>query len=164
QPPPVDHLEQRRVAEPGQPPLAPRPRRFLHMIIGGVEERLQLGPGQRPPSRPALVLPPVRRGVPLVEHLPRHRPAPLPAPPAPPPIPRTPRAPQEPPPPPPRRRARGPPPPPGSPPPPGLPRRPLPRPAPGERGELAPPPLPLADQPGGQPAGLLLPAPPRQHL
>ena len=56
QPPPVDHLEQRRVAERGQPPLAPRPRRLLHLIIGGVEERLQLGPGQRPPLRAALML------------------------------------------------------------------------------------------------------------
>src|SRR5205814_2125073 len=63
--------------ERDQPPLAPRPRRLLHMIIGGVEERLQLSPGQRPPLRPALITGDVRRGVPLPEHLHRHRPGAL---------------------------------------------------------------------------------------
>ena len=133
------------------------------MIIGGVEERLQLGPGQRPPLRPALVLGHVRRGVPLVEHLHRHRPGPLLALADPPvagiahvvqeqrqrPLIRA------------DRRMR---PPARGHPRLGLRRRPLPRPAAGERRELAHHPLPLADQPGRQPARLLLAPPPRQHL
>jgi hypothetical protein len=71
QPPPVDHLEQRRVAERGQPPLARRCRRPLDVIISRIQERLQLGPGQRPPLRPALVLGRVHRGVALMAHLDR---------------------------------------------------------------------------------------------
>ena len=58
-------------------PLAPRARRLLHQAVGGVEERLQLGPRQRPPLRPALILRGVRRGVALVERLDRNSAHPL---------------------------------------------------------------------------------------
>ena len=152
QPPPVDHLEQRRVAERRQPSLAPRPRRPLRLVIGGVEERLQLGPGQRPPLWPPLILRGVHRRVALMKYLYRHRAGPLlalghPA------IPRVARILQE------QhqrplvgadRRVR--------PPARGHPRlclrrRPLPRPAAGERGELADQALPLADQPRRSAAG-----------
>ena len=66
QPSPVDHHEQRGIAERRQLPLAPRARRLLHQAVGGVEEPLQLGAGQRAALRPALVFRGVRRGVSLV--------------------------------------------------------------------------------------------------
>ena len=128
-------------------PLRRERRRPLHVIVGGVEERLQLGPGQRPPLRPALVLrrraprccrswhtctghgagPLLALGDPAIARiahvLQEQRQRPL--------I----RA---------DRRMR---PPARGDPRLGLRRRPLPRPAAGERGELADQPLPLADQP-----------------
>jgi hypothetical protein len=69
QPPPIDHLEQRGVPERRQPALTPRARRPLHPVVSGIEERLQLDPGQRTPFRPALVVGDVHRGVPLADHL-----------------------------------------------------------------------------------------------
>ncbi len=63
QPPAVDHLEHRRVAERLQPALAPAARQLLDPVVGRVEERLQLGARQRPPLRAALVVGDVRRHV-----------------------------------------------------------------------------------------------------
>ena len=162
QPPPVDHLEHRRVTERGQPALARRRRRPLDVIVGGVQERLQLGPGQRAPLRPALVLGRVHGGVALVAHLDRpgadlllalRDPA----------VPRVAHVPEED-----RQRAliradrrmrpparrdplfhlRG---------------RPLPRPGAGERGEPAHQPDPALDQRPAQPPRRLLAAPALQH-
>ena len=77
QPPPVDHLEQRRVPVGSQPPFRLAAHRAVHLVIGVIQERLQLLPGQRPPLRPALMVGHMRRGVPLMEHLHRPRPDPL---------------------------------------------------------------------------------------
>ena len=69
QPPPVDHLEQRRVPERRQPALPPRRRSALHPVIGSVQERLQLGAGQRPTLCPALIVRDMHRGIPLMANL-----------------------------------------------------------------------------------------------
>ena len=66
QPPPVDDLEQRRVAVGGQCPLPPRRHCPLDLLVGVIKESLQLAAGERPCLRAALVVVQVRDGVPLV--------------------------------------------------------------------------------------------------
>ncbi len=71
QPPPVDHLKDRRVAVGCQGALAPGPHRPLNLLISVVHEPLQLLAGERPRLRPALVVVQARDRVPLVAD--RHR-------------------------------------------------------------------------------------------
>jgi hypothetical protein len=71
QPPPIQHLEQRRVPVRRERTLALGPDRPLHLLIGVVEEPLQLVPGERACLRIALVVVEMRDRVPLVAD--RHR-------------------------------------------------------------------------------------------
>ena len=71
QPPPVDHLEDRRVPVGRQRALALAPRRALDLLVGVVQEPLQLLAGERPRLRAALVVVQVRDRVPLMAD--RHR-------------------------------------------------------------------------------------------
>ena len=70
-PPAIDHLEQRGVPVGGQRTLALRPHRALDLLVGVVEEPLQLLTGERARLRVALVVVQVGDGVPLVHD--RHR-------------------------------------------------------------------------------------------
>jgi hypothetical protein len=71
QPPPVDDLEHRRVPVGGQRPLPLRMHGAVHLVIGVVQEPLQLFPGERPRFRVPLVTVKVRDRVPLMTD--RHR-------------------------------------------------------------------------------------------
>ena len=71
QPPPVHHLEQRRVPVGGQSPLPPRPRSPLYLVIGIIQEPLHLLAGKRPRLGIALVVVEVGDRVPLMAD--RHR-------------------------------------------------------------------------------------------
>ena len=71
QPPRVNHLEQRRVPVGGQCALAFRPHRTVDLLVGVVEEPLQLLAGERAGLRIALVVVEMRDRVPLVAD--RHR-------------------------------------------------------------------------------------------
>ena len=71
QPPAVNDLEQGRIPVSGQRPLAPRADRPVNLIIGVIQEQLQLLPGKRPRLRPALIPVQVRDRVPLMAD--RHR-------------------------------------------------------------------------------------------
>src|ERR1019366_350500 len=71
QTPAVDHLEQRRVAVGRQRTLTFASGRALNLVVGVVQEPLQLPPGKWPGLRAALVLTQVRDRVPLVTD--RHR-------------------------------------------------------------------------------------------
>ena len=77
QPERVGDLEQRRVAERAQPPLAARAADPGDLLIGVIEQALQLINGERPPGRVALGVLGVHGDVPLVAHLDRVRPEPL---------------------------------------------------------------------------------------
>src|SRR5581483_2516620 len=66
QAPPVDGLEDGRVAIGGKCPLALGPHRPIDLLVGVVEELLKLVAGERPGLRTALVVAQVRDGVPLV--------------------------------------------------------------------------------------------------
>ena len=71
QPERVGGLEQRRVAERRQPALAAPAADPGDLLVGVVEEGLQLVPGERALARVGLVVLDVHRGVPLVDHLDR---------------------------------------------------------------------------------------------
>jgi hypothetical protein len=71
QPTPVGDLEQGGVAEGGQPALAPGRTDPGDLVVGVVEEGLQLIQGERALDRVALGLLDVHGGVPLVHHLDR---------------------------------------------------------------------------------------------
>ena len=71
QPPGVNHLEQRRVPVGGQRPLAFRAYGPVHLVIGIVQEPLQLLAGERPRLRAALIPVEVGDRVPLMAD--RHR-------------------------------------------------------------------------------------------
>jgi hypothetical protein len=62
-------LNSARVAEGRQPPLASGRPDLADLVIGVVEERLQLVPGERPLARVTLGVLDVHRGIPLVHDL-----------------------------------------------------------------------------------------------
>ncbi|WP_177240150.1 hypothetical protein [Streptomyces monashensis] len=69
QPVGVRGLEQHRVPEVGQPALAAAGPDAFHLLVGMVEERLQLGPGESPLGGVGLVVLDVHGSVPLVHDL-----------------------------------------------------------------------------------------------
>ena len=71
QPPPVDHLEQRRVPVGGQRALPPGSGCPFHLVVGVVQEPLQLLAGERPGFGIALVVVEMSDRVPLMGD--RHR-------------------------------------------------------------------------------------------
>ena len=71
QPPPVDHLEDRRIPVGRQRALPLAPRRAFDLLVGVVQEPLQLLAGERPRLRASLVVVQVRDRVPLMAD--RHR-------------------------------------------------------------------------------------------
>ena len=71
QPEPVGHLSSAASRNAGSQPLRPPPRTRRDLLVGVVEQRLQLIEGERPLARVGLVLLDVHRGVPLMDHLDR---------------------------------------------------------------------------------------------